>query len=738
MVNFVNKKFSIFLCIIFLTISLIPSHISSQGFIIPREEFPIDEGSLTLQSFRIEAEVNNQNADIKLDQEFINELKHSFEGTYIFPAPKDAIIKKFSLFNKGKELKGEILEKDKARSIYESYIRKYRDPGLLEFIDNKMIRCSIFPVNSGEKRRIIISYNQELKTMGDLVKLSLSLKNLNKNKCQTLFISINIRDNHPINNIYSPSHNIEINKTSKNEAKITFEGKSEDGDFIIYYGINRNQTGLNLITHKNKDEDGYFMLLISPIEDINKSERINQNFIFVLDKSGSMTGEKIQQAKDALIYCLNNLNNNDRFNIITFSTQVETFNKNLVSPSEYRKEAINFINNVTANGGTNFNDALLESLTFAQETTNPLVIIFLTDGIPTVGERDIGKIIKNLTEKHHENLRFFTFGVGYDVNTHLLDLIALKNSGTSDYIEPGENIEQVVSSFFNKISKPSMTNITVEFGKTKVKETYPVSIPDLFYGTQIALVGKYDNFQTETIILNGKVKETKKSFKYDANFPKENNENDFLPIVWATRKIGYLLDEIRLNGENEELVDEIINLSKKYGIVTPYTSYLADEDEPVAIEPYPLTRPQNPLRTFPTFLVDGKNMIEPNHNNIPKISAEVGVIAVKASKLSKSLKEQSALYDIHKSNNVKRVNNQVFYFKNNSWISSEYKDGEKTIDIKYMSDAYLQILNKFGDLKKFFAIGDKIIVKYKNIFIKISETGKEKIDEDFLKLLENS
>lgn len=731
-----NKKYNTFLCIIFFTIFLIPSNLYSQGFIIPVEELPIGEGSLTLQSFRIEGEINNQNANIKLDQEFINELKHSFEGTYIFPAPKDAIIKKFSLFNKGKELKGEILEKDKARNIYEGYLRKYRDPGLLEFIDHNMIRCSIFPVNSGEKRRIIIEYTQELKSIGDMIKLSLSLKNLNRNKSQNLFISINIRDNHPINNIYSPSHNIEINKTSKNEAKITYEGKPEDSDFILYYGIDKNESGINLITHRNQDEDGYFMLLISPVEDINKSEIINQNFIFVLDKSGSMTGEKILQAKDALIYCLNNLNNNDKFNIISFSTQVETFNKNLVSPSEYRKEALNFINNITANGGTNVYDALLSSLTFARKTTDPLVIIFLTDGIPTVGEKDIGKIIKTVIENSSDNVRFFSFGVGYDVNTHLLDLIALKNSGTSDYIEPGENIEQVVSTFFNKISKPSMTDVSVEFGNIKVKEIYPVSIPDVFYGTQIALAGKYENPQSETIILSGKVKETKKSFKYDASFPKENKENDFLPVVWATRKIGYLLDEIRLNGENEELANEIINLSKKYGILTPYTSYLADEDEPVAIDPHPLTGSRTPPRILPPYLFDGKVMVEPD--NIPKFSAEVGVMAVKASKLSKFLKEKSALYDINKSNNIKRIDNQVFYFKNNIWISSEYKDPEKTIDIKYMSEAYFQILNKFSELKNFLAIGDKIIVKYKNIFIKIGETGKEKIDNEFLKLFQNS
>jgi len=727
-----NKRCRIMLCIILIAILSSSANLSGQGFFIPREEFSIDKGSLILKELNIDVEINNQNADVQLDQKFINESRYSFEGTYIFPAPRDAAVRKFSIFYKGKEIKGEILEKNKARGIYEKYVRRFRDPGLLEFMDQGMLRASVFPIYSGEKTNIFVEYDQELKTIGDLVKLSISLVNLKRSRCQDFIITAHIRDNNPINNIYSPSHNIDIERISNREVKISFEGTGEvkDGDFILYYGISRDETGMNLATFKKSDEDGYFMLLVSPLEYTSRPPKIGQDIVFVLDKSGSMSGKKIQQAKDALTYCLNQLNDEDRFNILFFSTNVESFNKTLVNPSEHRREAINFTRNIEASGGTNINDALLDALKLKEDTQRPFVVIFLTDGLPTVGEMDIGKIVKTVTEKAPNNVRFFNFGVGYDVNTHLLDLIALKNRGTSDYIEPGENIEQIVSSFFDKISKPSMTDISIDFGDMIVKEIYPVKMPDLFYGSQIAVFGRYDGWGSETIILKGKVNDIKKELRYETYFPNENDENDFLSVLWARRKVGYLMDEIRLNGENKELVVEIVNLAKKYGIVTPYTSFLALEDEPFASTPYPPGRRQRPF-IIPQYQLDKLNAVESEDFTAPLISVESGKTAVKVSKLAKSLKENFSLSDVIQSSLIKRIENQTFYLKNNFWVSSDYKEGDKTVNIKYMSDAYFEILNRFEDIKQFLSIGDKVVFKYKNIFIKISESGKDKLDEDF-------
>jgi len=726
------------LCIILIVILFSPANLFSQGFFIPEEEFSISKGSLILKKLNIDVEINNQNADVKLDQKFINESRYSFEGTYIFPAPRDAAVSKFSIFYKGKEIKGEILEKNKARSIYEKYVRRFRDPGLLEFIDQGMLRASVFPIHSGEQTKIFVEYNQELKTIGDLVKFSISLQNLKRSRCQDFIITARIRDNNPINNVYSPSHNIDIERISSREVRISFEGNDEvkDGDFIIYYGINRDETGMNLATFKKSNEDGYFMLLVSPLEYTGRQPKIGQDIVFLLDKSGSMSGEKIQQAKDALIYCLNKLDEGDRFNIVFFSTNVESFNKTLVNPSGHRREAINFIKNIEASGGTNINDALLEALKFKENTQRPFVIIFLTDGLPTVGEMDIGKIVKTVTEKAPNNVRFFNFGVGYDVNTHLLDLITLKNRGASDYIEPGENIEQIVSSFFDKISKPSMTDISIDFGDMRVKEIYPVKMSDLFYGSQIAVFGRYDGWGSETIILKGKVNDIKKELRYETYFPNENEENDFLSILWARRKVGYLMDEIRLNGENEELVEEIVNLAKKYGIVTPYTSFLALEDEPFAFAPYPLRRgSQRPIIDMRSYTPDKSNVMLSDEDIASfALSVESGETAVKVSKLTKSLKENFSLSDVIQSSLIKRIENQTFYLKNDFWVSSDYNEGDKTVDIKCMSDAYFEILNRFEDIKQFLSIGDKIIFKYKNIFIKISESGKDKLDEDFFKL----
>jgi len=609
--------------VIALTIFMgLGSEIFAQGFIIPRPHPPRRLPLPKLTEHKVAVNIIDQAAKVEVTQVFYNDSKRVIEGNYYFPLPKEASVSDFKMYADGKVLSGELLDKKKARKIYEDIVRRNIDPALLEYVDHNLFSARIFPIPPKKERKIVLEYSVLLKLDGDLVQFAYPLRgqfkserifprpprpypgppyvvpleneedndrrSSKKKKFSTdisQVISIDIRSKIPLKNIYSPSHEVDISKKNDHRAKISYEGKRREtaDNFLLYYSFSQNDFGINLLTYRpGKNENGFFMLLVSPKTELSKEDIIEKDIVFILDVSGSMAGEKIEQAKEALKYCINHLDKKDRFNIITFSTESNPFKNNPVDVPEYRKDALDYIDKIEAKGGTNINDALLEALQMDYKRNRPLSIVFITDGLPTVGETNIGKIINNVSDKNSNKIKVFTFGVGYDVNTVLLDKIASTNFAVPDYIEPNEKIEQKISTFYDKISHPVLTDLSLDFKNIQVEDVFPKKLPDLFKGSQLTIMGRFGTEKKKDISLSGKVKDKEKRFVYEADFSSPDDDNDFIPYLWATRKIGYLMDEIRLHGENEELKNEIIRLSKKYGVMSPYTSFLIQEDSPLA------------------------------------------------------------------------------------------------------------------------------------------------------------
>jgi len=760
--NSARKNSIILGILILLTAGSHVEQISAQGFIIPPPIRPPHHILPKLTEHRVEVKIIDQVAKVEVHQVFYNESNRPIEGTYYFPLPKGATVSDFKMVADGKVLSGELLEKSKARKIYEDIVRRQLDPALLEYVDHNLFSAKIFPIPPHKKRKIVLEYSSLLKLDGDIVQFTYPLRgqiasrgqwspptissderNRNRpdeeNKRSSpidQIVSIHLQSKIPLKNIYSPSHDVEMIKTDDNHARINYEGKRKKSSdtFILYYSFSRSDFGLNLLTYRpEENENGFFMLLISPKTEISKNEILKKDILFVLDTSGSMEGEKIGQAKEALKYCIQHLNSEDRFNLITFSTETKLFKQKLVSASEYQRDALRYIDRIDAKGGTNINDALIEALSMEYETSRPVSIVFVTDGLPTAGETDVGNIIKNVSENNKNKVKIFTFGVGYDVNTVLLDRIATSNRSVSDYIEPNENIEQKISTFYDKIRHPVLTDLLVDYGRIEIEDVYPKMLPDLFKGSQLTIFGRYENQKRVTLSLKGKIKGKEKRYKYRADFSSTDDDHDFLPHLWATRKIGYLLDEIRLHGENKELKDEVIRLSKKYGVMSPYTSYLVQEE---------------------VLIVDGRRILSPNARptgginqadrayeaaaglktsamqgaNAPMVS---GIHAVKMSKQSREMKEAEALTD---DDYIKVIGSRTFYFKDDFWVDSEYND-EKTMAIKYSSQAYIDLLLSYPKIAKFLTLGEKVIFKYKRQFIKICDEGKETFSKYELKKL---
>jgi len=535
---------------------------------------------------KADVRIKDQIATTSIDEEFYNPNPRQLEGTFLFPVPKGAHIDKFTMEINGKQVQAELLEANKARGIYEDIVRKLKDPALLEYAGRDLFKVRIFPIEPNSKKRITLAYSQLLKSDGGLINfmLPLNTEKFSAKPLRNVSVKVELESKRPLKSIYSPSHAVEVKRNGANRATVGYEATNvkPDADFQLFYTMEDSDIGMSLMTFKPAGEDGYFLLLASPGAEVKHTQVMPKDVAFVLDTSGSMAGPKLEQAKKALQFCVENLNEADHFEILRFSTEVEPlFDKLVPAAKENRARANGFIKELKPIGGTAINDALHKALALRPEKgERPFVIIFMTDGRPTVGITDDDQILGGVTKSNQANTRIFCFGIGTDVNTHLLDKIAEETKSFSQYVLPEEDIEIKVSNFFAKIKEPVLANPKMTFpDNVRVTKIYPSPIPDLFKGEQLVLAGRYSGKGSGAIQIEGSVNGESKRFAYDANFPEDASDHEFIPRLWATRRVGYLLDEIRLHGENRELKDEVTELARKYNIVTPYTAYLIIEDE---------------------------------------------------------------------------------------------------------------------------------------------------------------
>lgn len=550
----------------------------------PPRHFPL--APLEISSETIDAKIKDQIATVTIDQEFYNPNSQQLEGTFLFPLPKGAQLDKFKMEIGGKMVQAELLSADKARTIYEDIVRKAKDPALLEFQGRDCLKVRIFPIEANSWKKIHLAYTQLLKLDSGLVdfRVPISSEKYSAKPIQHLSLNLDLESATPLKTIYSPSHNVDVQRPAPRRATLKLDEKqlAADKDFQLIFGAEKSEVAIKVLTHRT-DGDGYFLMFASPGIDASDKAVVAKDVAFVLDTSGSMSGQKIEQARKALLFCVRNLNEQDRFEVLRFSTETEPlFHELRPASKENVSKAESFIEKLQAQNGTAIDEALRQALELRpSDSSRPFVVIFLTDGLPTVGETREEKIVENVHDRAKSS-RVFCFGIGNDVNTHLLDKIAEDTRAFTQYVMTGEDIEVKVSSFFSKIRDPLLANIKIDLDSRsdiRLTKQYPTALPDLFKGEQLILAGRYSGSGKTTVKLSGTVNGETKTFTEKIEFTEKGSDYDFIPRLWATRRVGALLDQIRLNGENKELRDEITELARQYGIVTPYTAYLIMEDE---------------------------------------------------------------------------------------------------------------------------------------------------------------
>ena len=546
-----------------------------------------------IKTLQISSNIENQIAQTQVSQTFVNMGPTQIEASFVFPLPYEGAVDSMTFLVDGKEYPAKLLPNQQARKIYEGYVRRNQDPALLEWVGQGMFKTSVFPIPPGAERTVQLTYTQLVRQdmgVNDYL-VPLTTAKYSTMPIETFSLRCVINSNQKLKSIYSPTHSdLEINRTSDNTAIIQLQKRQFRplNDLRILYSETDRSLAANLMTYWPSDtRHGYFTLLVTPEIAAEKAEiQEPKTVLFVLDRSGSMSGKKIEQAREAAKFVLNNLRDGDRFNIVTYASDVETFAPELqVIDHQNRKAALSFVEGIFSSGGTNINAALNTTFKMITDDDGPKYVLFLTDGLPTEGETNEMKIAANARNDNAHHARLINFGLGFDVNSRLLDRMARDNQGQSQYVRPDENLEDHVSKLYAKVAAPVLTNVSVKvaFSGTDTHATinryYPSDNFDLFAGQQLVLVGRYQKSGTAHLSIAGRVGDQEKVFGYDVDFRGQSDDNrfDFCAKLWATRRIGEIIDLIDLEGKNSELVEELIRLSTQHGIVTPYTSYLADD-----------------------------------------------------------------------------------------------------------------------------------------------------------------
>ncbi len=674
---------------------------------------PLTDLQLEKQSAKIE--IRGPLATTHLRQTLRNPSARALEGTYLFALPPGAAVSNFAITMGGKRLEAEILDGDKAREIYTGIVQKMRDPAILEFVGRGVARVKIFPVPAGQSVEIEVDYTQSAADG----RLAIPLRSPQNGGANRALSSVEISlDGADLRGVYSPTHKIETRRVGQ-KTLVSGEFPNSERDFSLIWTRGGEKVGLDLFASKNSAEDGTFLLLAAPDAALSRSQIEAKDVVFVFDTSGSMEGAKIEQARRALKTLLGNLGPKDRFGIVTFASGAQSFRDQLIDASAANLNAArNFAGDIKALGGTNISEALQSAFKMTAQSARPQQIVFLTDGQPTVGHTNIDEILGDAQKQNTSQARVFSFGLGNDVNARLLDALASDHRGASDYVAPDEDIEVKVGALYEKIAFPVLSDGQIDFGGMNVYDVYPPRLPDLFKGSQVTVFGRFRGALTRKIALSGVSNGQQNRFQGRV----ADYDSGDLPKLWATRKVGFLIEDARRQNRpiDGEVREEIIKLSRKYGIVTPLTAALITEDGALpmdrlqAQENRPSARFASPTRGGfgggRAAGVGGRGAdFNANANGISPGAplAQSGAAGVATAQKARELREGRA----ESSQEVKTVAGKTFVLRASVWTDSEF-DAAKACAmrvVKFASNEYFELL-KDAKLAKWLSVGESVVV----------------------------
>jgi Ca-activated chloride channel homolog len=727
----------------------IPGSAMAQGWLEPAR--PRAGASIQRLKTEVRVEVTGNVATVVVDEWFQSDGPALGEVDYLYPLPRDAVFTSFSLYQGEEELRGEIMDAQRAREIYQEIVRRRKDPALIELVGLGLLRARVFPLDPGEARRVTLRFTMVLDRAGDALHLryaggvpaSTSCWNGGStapNGCagapSPASLEVRVAPGSRFLDPFSPTHSLRTQRDG--EVMVVRAQGSLAGSFSLFLPLAREGLGLTLVTHRPAGEDGYFLLSLSPGRGEAPPEP--RDVTVVLDVSGSMSGEKIRQARGALQDLLGTLTPGDRFRLMAFSNAVRPMSLDwlAVTPGDLDR-ARTWVGGLEADGGTNISGALAEALRLESPRNRLPVVIFLTDGLPTVGETSVESILRSVAERRGR-ARVFAFGVGHDVNTALLDRMSEEGRGSTHYVVPGESVERALSLLAAKIHHPVLTDLALVRAPVRIKEVYPVEIPDVFAGEELILFGRYEGGGGDLsgeLVLEGRRGGERLRFPLEAAFPGHEEGNAFVPRLWASRKLGFLTRRVWTEGPSQELLEEIRETALRYGLPSPYTSYLVLEpgmpgDPGMGRPGVPgglpvLLRDQAPRPE--ALSVQGEGAVRRARTALAlrAVASEAELAAMGDAALEPALLERQDL---------RSVGGRLFRLDLGVWREVQDSEGSRTLDVAPFGRGYFQLLELLPELGLYAQAFSQVEIQGKELRIRFVEGGREELSRADLRAAE--
>jgi Ca-activated chloride channel family protein len=499
------------------------------------------------------------------------------EGRIVFPVPRGSSITDLVLSGGPETLEGRLLDADDATQIYEDIVRRLIDPALLRSLEGDMYEVRAFPVPAGEERSVSFTVTTPLLAEGEQAIVEVPWSRMSPRPAGAL-VNVDVDVPWEVRSAIAPGFDLDEERLDAGRLGLSWEspsGWSPDTDFRLYLSGGEGLIDTRLLAYREGRDDGYFSLLFAPVIDLDES--VARDVVVVLDRSGSMEGEKMEQAISAAEYLLDNLGSDDRFAVVDFSRYVRTFDVEL-RPAGDAETGIDYVRDLAAGGNTNIAGALERGMEFLSGE-RPGTVIFVTDGLATVGIESAEGILEVAERAAPERTQVFAFGVGYDVDTVLLDALATTFNGSSHYVTPDQRIDTEVARLWERVSTPVLSDIEISIDGVETWDLAPAEIPGIFAGNQTLLTGRYDGSGEGSVAVTGNSAAGPEEFIYDIVFPERDESDPAIAQLWAQRRIADLLTELRIEGARDSLIEEIVEIANQFGIVTPYTAYLAEEPD---------------------------------------------------------------------------------------------------------------------------------------------------------------
>jgi len=565
-----------------LALVLLPGKSDAAGLLIADGGFG---GVLEIKEHEVQVTINNGIAVTHVTQVFQNTENRQVEALYTFPVPKGASVSNFSMWINGKEMVGEVLEKERARQIYNSYKTKRRDPGLLEQVNYKTFEMRIFPINAGAEQKVQISYYQELDIDHDQAAYVYPLATVTRRGIQARItgkfaMNLDIRSAVPIVEVKSPSHGdlfvMAKHSESYCQASLETSGGSLASDVVINYDLSRPRTGMDMITSKTDGGDGYFYMTLTAGEELTRLDT-GMDYVFLLDVSGSMADDsKLIVSRNSIEAFIDELGDKDAFEVMTFNVNPDTLFGDLqAATTETKQKARDYLETQRARGGTVLAPAMGTAYKYG-DPDRTLNVVILSDGMTEQRER---QILLQMIQSRPRNARVFCIGIGNEVNRPLLEQLAEDSGGLAAFISRGDNFKRAAKAFRRKLMRPVATDLEFEFSGIRAYDVEPKVLPNLYHGAPIRIYGRYAGSGEAEILVKGNVQGVEMKQSAILPFPEKDPDNPEIERMWAWKRIDQLLKKADRTGTRESVIEEIIGLGEGYSIVTEYTSFLVLEND---------------------------------------------------------------------------------------------------------------------------------------------------------------